>query len=390
MLDADGNGVPYPWEPSLLHAAFAFRKSAVLQTLFSRQREALRSRLSALGDNRTVASLFKVLRADGMRSSTLGLDFSRLQQRRYADAPSRILADEEVLRALELLVFPVDTSLEGSAVLARTLWQRDQPPRSRSRDEPRPSESLRKLRADGFLRVAEWRRWGALDMHALAAQVGVAMEAEPAASKKKCCRSSRAPLPALGPLLNSTRLARLMRAYLGGPVRYDDHIILELTEHAKTENYVSSLWHHDRCGRRLKLFVFLHDVDVGTRPTLIAARSHNTLYYTHNLPWRLLSRYSDGWVRQQHRVEQMVGPGGGGFLFDTNALHKGEVDGGNRSRLAVILEFHRHGKLGPLLQRDNPCPSIKAAPRAVRASAPGRWERGVPELPLYPAEQLRL
>ena len=133
MLDADGNGVPYPWEPSLLHAAFAFRKSAVLQTLFSRQREALRSRLSALGDNRTVASLFKVLRADGMRSSTLGLDFSRLQQRRYADAPSRILADEEVLRALELLVFPVDTSLEGSAVLARRL----QAPQNYRRKEPK-------------------------------------------------------------------------------------------------------------------------------------------------------------------------------------------------------------------------------------------------------------
>ena len=102
------------------------------------------------------------------------------------------------------------------------------------------------------------------------------------------------------------------------------------------------------------------------------------------------SRFDDDWVALNYEIQNMGGPKGGGFVFDTNALHKGEVDGGNRSRLAVILEFHRHGKLGPLLQRDNPCPSIKAAPRAVRASAPGRWERGVPELPLYPAEQLRL
>ena len=226
-------------------------------------------------------------------------------------------------------------------------------------------------------------------MHALAAQVGVAMEAEPAASKEvlsELARTAARSRPSAQQYAACTANARL--PWRPGAVRWSYHPRADGAR--KTENYVSSLWHHDRCGRRLKLFVFLHDVDVGTRPTLIAARSRNTLYYTHNLPWRLLSRYSDGWVRQQHRVEQMVGPGGGGFLFDTNALHKGEVDGGNRSRLAVILEFHRHGKLGPLLQRDNPCPSIKAAPRAVRASAPGRWERGVPELPLYPAEQLRL
>ena len=28
-----------------------------------------------------------------------------------------------------------------------------------------------------------------------------------------------------------------------------------------TKQYASSMWHHDAAGRRLKLIVFLHDVD---------------------------------------------------------------------------------------------------------------------------------
>ena len=184
---------------------------------------------------------------------------------------------------------------------------------------------------------------------------------------------------------NSTRLARVLRGYLGGPVRYDGHVLLKLTERTAADNYVSGLWHHDRCGRRVKLFIFLHDVDLGTRPTLVAARSHNTLYYTHGNPWWLLSRYSDAWVRAHHRVEPMLGPAFGGFLFDTNSLHRGEVVG-NRSRTTVILEFHSHGKVPALLRKNNPCPSIKAASRSVRASAPGKWAAGVPGHALFPPE----
>ena len=41
----------------------------------------------------------------------------------------------------------------------------------------------------------------------------------------------------------------------------------------------------------------------------------------------------------------MIGKRGGGFLFDTNALHKIEVEG-RLPRKVVVLEFHpRGGKL---------------------------------------------
>ena len=129
----------------------------------------------------------------------------------------------------------------------------------------------------------------------------------------------------------------------------------------------------------------MHDVDASARPTLVASRSHNTFYFTHGNPWTLLSRFSDAWVQKTYRVEQMVAPRGGGFLFDTNGLHRGEVRG-NRTRLAVVLEFHAHGKVKAILKNNNPCPSIKQSPRAMRNAHTSRWEYGVQGLPLFPPE----
>ena len=105
-------------------------------------------------------------------------------------------------------------------------------------------------------------------------------------------------------------------------------------------------------------------VDAGARPTLVAARSHNTFYYTHDNPWKLLSRYSDAWVRANYRVEPMLGAAGGGFLFDTNGLHKGLLPG-NTTRTVLILEFQPHGKV----QRPSLCIASSALPALLFVSA---------------------
>ena len=56
----------------------------------------------------------------------------------------------------------------------------------------------------------------------------------------------------------------------------------------------------------------------------------------------------------------MVGPAGGGMIFDTNALHRGDLSG-ERSRATVVLEFHPLGKVPRLraLGLGNPCPSFR-------------------------------
>ena len=76
----------------------------------------------------------------------------------------------------------------------------------------------------------------------------------------------------------------------------------------------------------------------------------------------------------------MLGRAGGGFVFDTNALHKGEVRG-DFERTTVILEFHAHNKIRPLDGAGVPCPS---AERGKRENA-----NGVAGWPLYPTEKRR-
>jgi hypothetical protein len=38
------------------------------------------------------------------------------------------------------------------------------------------------------------------------------------------------------------------------------------------------MWHHDAAGRRLKLIVFLHDVEAEGRPTMLLSGSHRSIY----------------------------------------------------------------------------------------------------------------
>ena len=92
------------------------------------------------------------------------------------------------------------------------------------------------------------------------------------------------------------------------------------------------------------------------------------------------TRFADGYVRANYDAAPMVGPRGGGFVFDTNAVHKGEVRG-DFERTTVILEFHAHNKIRPLDGAGVPCPS---AERGKRENA-----NGVAGWPLYPPEKRR-
>ena len=96
----------------------------------------------------------------------------------------------------------------------------------------------------------------------------------------------------------------------------------------------------------------------------------------------MLSRYTDKHVRSRHDVISLAGGAGGGFLFDTNALHKALYREGNFSRTVVIMEFQPHNKVGPLLGYNNPCPSAK------RDKPKREWVNGRPGYPLYPQEMI--
>ena len=152
--------------------------------------------------------------------------------------------------------------------------------------------------------------------------------------------------------LASPRLRAALDAYLGAEAYVRTKIAaLRLTNRLKAPysgaepnllGYPSGFWHHDRCGKRVKAFLFLHDVKADGRPTLIAEASHRTHYYEYKD--LLQSRFSDEYISSNYDVVPLVGPRGGGFLFDTNTIHKGRSDG-KRGRTVIIADFMDTRKL---------------------------------------------
>ena len=120
----------------------------------------------------------------------------------------------------------------------------------------------------------------------------------------------------------------------------------------------AGLWHHDRCGRRLKAYVFLSDVTNETHPTEIARGSQRTLYYDYEHGGA--SRFRHEFVDANYDVETLTGVRGEGFVFDTNAIHRARVEEAASSRSVVMFEMDAVAKSTALRNRTRhvpPCPS---------------------------------
>lgn len=154
------------------------------------------------------------------------------------------------------------------------------------------------------------------------------------------------------------RLTRLAKDYLGEDAELTLYKGSEATAYRLPATmpehwdrvYPSGHWHHDRCGRRLKAIVFLQRVDEETHPTLVAAGSHETLYWGHGE--FSVSRFSDRFVERSYRPVAMTGELGEGFVFDTNSVHRANVKG-SKGRQTLVFEFNPRGKAKLLDQ--SPC-----------------------------------
>ena len=116
-------------------------------------------------------------------------------------------------------------------------------------------------------------------------------------------------------------------------------------------------------------------ISTQARPTQVARGSHNTLYWSYHDMGE--SRFSDVWVERNYEIVSMGGQKGGGFVFDTNALHRGVVRG-DTPRSVLILEFNNAAKDAELARVSSifrakhptkafPCPS--GAQHVLRRSA---------------------
>ena len=174
--------------------------------------------------------------------------------------------------------------------------------------------------------------------------------------------TARTPLPQMEALLRNATLNKVVMAYLGNEVMLEGHKITKLsTRHAGDDKqYVAARWHHDRTGRRLKLFVFLHDIDCANgHPTRVVAGTNNLVYFrTESMP---ASRFRDEYVGDpSNGLTERLGCGkrGGGFLVDTHTIHKGTAEG-NETRTTIIAEYHNALKCPAVraLKLQLPCPS---------------------------------
>jgi hypothetical protein len=139
-----------------------------------------------------------------------------------------------------------------------------------------------------------------------------------------------------------SRLRPIAASYIGTRATYGGCKLLRLPGRNMTaQEYLSGMWHHDRCGRRLKCFVFLGPVTPASHPPLVVPRTHRIVYYTYER-WES-TRFDDAHVAQSYAPPlTLQGEVGDGFCFDTNSIHSVSLNG-SEARHVAIFEFHDKG-----------------------------------------------
>jgi len=170
--------------------------------------------------------------------------------------------------------------------------------------------------------------------------------------------AARTPLPRLEAWLRSNLpLRTAVAAYFGGHALLHGYKVVHLPEKLSPKAFISAHWHHDRAGRRLKLFILLNDVDPQEgHPTQVAKGSHNLSYYWHEEFEQ--SRFADEYVTREFETVRLAGLRGTGYIFDTNTIHKGTPEG-SQGRNVIVVEYHQAAKCGLIssLGLNIPCPS---------------------------------
>ena len=190
-------------------------------------------------------------------------------------------------------------------------------------------------------------------------------------------------IPGIERILRAVRLTfgRLARDYLGSDAFLSHYSAFRLPPNLDVAHYPAGLYHHDRCGHRLKAYLLLTRVTEGSHPMRIALGSHRTVYYSHHD--MLASRFTDDYVETHYLVRSVTGEAGEAFLFDTNAVHKAGGVGlaAQGVRDVLLFEFNARGRSAEMcaVDRTLPCGCLRLSPdtrRAPASSKPGGRDGG--------------
>jgi len=129
-----------------------------------------------------------------------------------------------------------------------------------------------------------------------------------------------------------------VRCYIGESMVQGTSTLLKLSRRNLTKSeYVSGMWHHDRCAKRVKCFMFLTDIDEESHPMRLVSHTHKQIYFDYSV--FQLSRFTSEYALKNGKEVVFTGPAGHGFCFDTNSIHQGTLHG-RKSRVTLITEFH--------------------------------------------------
>jgi aryl-alcohol dehydrogenase-like predicted oxidoreductase len=338
-------GLPDPFRPEVARRAYVFSEG--LQAEYRARRRALIRYLRA---HEADAAALRRLVGEGV----LQWNDAGIMRRPLLSALNASCREIGLLRLLYLsprvnIVWDLDKAVgEPKAIEALEA------------DDPAAAAIARGLQQEGLATIDDF----GLDINAIEEAVDAALaQPDPAVTSvasNGASMATRVYLPALAPLLSNSTILKAVRAYLGPDAALDGYKAVRLAPNASGAQNIAGLWHNDRAGNRLKIFVRLHAVDprpeAGGHPTLVAAGSHGLLHYS--FEGYEHSRYTDGFVRSEYTVAFLGGPRGSGFVFDTNTLHRG-VPEGLIARTTLVLEYHAAAKC-PVIQTLDlpiPCPS---------------------------------
>ena len=135
--------------------------------------------------------------------------------------------------------------------------------------------------------------------------------------------------------LYSPVIQNIVFNYLGSDARFDRLWCYRIPD-SMNQDGLSGDWHHDRVGKRLKMFVLLHDVGPDDRPMQIIAGSHRD--QKRNYGFRA-SRLNSQLNLSEEKVNLVIGKQGDVIFFDTNSLHRADWSSGRSHRDVLSFEF---------------------------------------------------
>eukprot|EP00928_Gymnodinium_smaydae_P006239 TRINITY_DN12186_c0_g1_i2.p1 TRINITY_DN12186_c0_g1~~TRINITY_DN12186_c0_g1_i2.p1 ORF type:complete len:401 (-),score=51.00 TRINITY_DN12186_c0_g1_i2:13-1215(-) len=287
--------------------------------------------VSRLSRNEEFAGAYGRLILDGLLVNVLGMDFTEVQARRYG-FPSTF--------GRELLEDPDVKWMRSTYYMTRVdrfRWTTDMPlwyRRTSLEDQFTRKEQamISKLRRDGFVQI---RRWAGLDLEEL--------RREYKELRSLGARGLKLELRSVRQLARKGSLPwRLAWGYFGARARYMGYELIHVS--VEDGRYQNAYWHHDGCGQRLKMFVYLYDVDNYSHPTTIVPGTHRTHWFPTTSYFAGIQGHNKIREAMVHQVygddiRTMVAAAGGGFVFDANALHSADVTHWRRPRDAVVLEW---------------------------------------------------